>query len=422
MTQTATKENGRTKVEKLSNGLTLIVRENHDVPVATADIWVRIGSADETPEIGGISHFLEHMMFKGTQRFATGQIEREIENVGGQSNAGTSYDFTHYYITLPSANIERGVEMLAEMIGRSQLDPEELEKERLVILEEYRRKWDNPTAVLFEDVYDQLFEDGPYHYSVIGTEDTIRSITRDQMADYYRRHYAPANAVLILTGDVTQDEARAMAEKYFSPDTRAFDPLVPEPVPNKVAAAKCHHRERPTGGELYLAVACAAPPSTELDTIVPLDVAQFILGQGRASVLFRDLKEERGLASTISCHLLNNRHESVFLVWASCKPENRDELVAAIREHLDRFAAEAVSAEQLNRAKRLIRSGHLFSQETTGSMSSELGYYYTLTGSTEFFDGYLDRLDALTSEDVQLAFKDMRERYELIEVSVGPEA
>src|SRR5437868_1566262 len=122
-----------TSSHRLSNGLTLLLRETHDVPVATVDLWVRTGSADEPPAISGISHFLEHMLFKGTSRFKTGEIEREIENAGGVCNAGTSYDFTHYYITLPSANLPRGIEMLGEMATASALDKEELDKERLVI-------------------------------------------------------------------------------------------------------------------------------------------------------------------------------------------------------------------------------------------------------------------------------------------------
>ena len=119
-----------TEARRLENGLTLLLHPNREVPVATADVWVRTGSADETPEIGGISHFLEHMMFKGTERFAVGEIEREIENLGGVSNAATSYDFTHYHVTLPSENLERAIEFLGEMVRGSILDAKELEEYR----------------------------------------------------------------------------------------------------------------------------------------------------------------------------------------------------------------------------------------------------------------------------------------------------
>lgn len=404
----------------LPNGMKLLIRPNRDVAVATVDIWVRTGAADEPTHISGISHFLEHMMFKGTARFKTGEIEREIENAGGVCNAGTSYDFTHYYLTLPSDRIGRGIEMLSEMISGSSLDPEELEKERLVILEEYRRKQDNPGAMLYEDVYNLLYEAGPYHMPVIGSEETIRSISREQMADYYGRQYSVDNSVLIITGDVEVDEAEAMAARAFAGFTRKLNPVLAQPLPIKISGAKRHHREKPTGGEMYWGLACAGPGASEQDKFIPLDVAQFILGQGRAAILYQEIKEKRQLAPTISCHFSQHRHESLFIVSSACEPARVDELSKAVRETLNRFANDPIPADQFNRARRLLGSALLFSLETTGGASSETGYYYTLTGGTRFLDSYLDQLDALTPEAVQSAFADMLRRYEFIEVTVGP--
>lgn len=407
----------------LENGLTLLVFENHDVSVATADVWIATGSADETPEVGGISHFLEHMLFKGTENFGLGQIEREIECVGGACNAGTSYDFTHYYVTLPAESVARGSEMLAEMVCSSTLDGGELEKERLVILEEYRRKQDNPEAMLFEDLYEQLYEGGPYHRSVIGTEETIRSIDREQMLDYYSRHYAPQNATFLLSGDVSVEQAEELAERHFGGFDRSYDPLLAEgPEPTKIAHAKSFHHEKATGGEVYYSLTCGAPGVEEIDKIVPLDVAQYILGQGRGSILFQEIKEKRQLASTIGCYYSTQKHASAFMIDATCEPQKQASLRAALDEQIDRFLNEPLDPNQLQRARRLLASGHLFSFETTGAASSQIGYYYTLTGGIEFLDGYLDRLEAVTAEQVKEAFADVTSRYDWIEVSVGPGA
>lgn len=406
----------------LKTGLRVVVREKHQAQVATADIWVGTGSAHETPDVGGISHFLEHMLFKGTERFALGEIEREIENMGGVSNAGTSYDFTHYYLTMPSENIERGIEMLSEMVTHSSLDPDELEKERLVILEEYRRKLDDPGAMLFEDLYEQLYEAGPYHASVIGTEATIRSITREQMADYYRRHYCPENSLLIVTGDVRPDAVLACAEKFFGAYDRPYDPLLPNgPAATRFSGTKTFHHPRPTGGELYYSLACGAPGADRTDLIVPLDVAQYMLGQGRASILYQEIKERRRLASTIACYYSTHRYASAFMVDATCEPSNKEKLREAIDDCLEKFSSEPISSEQFERARRLLASGHLFSLETTGSCSVQTGYYYNLTGDFDFFEDYLDRLNALTPEDVKHAFETLRSDYEWVEVSVGPD-
>lgn len=407
---------------KLDNGLTLIVREHHDVAVATVDVWVGTGAAHETPEIGGISHFLEHMLFKGTERFALGQIETEIENIGGISNAGTSYDFTHYYVTMPSASVERALEMFSEMVGYSTLDPTELEKERLVILEEYRRKMDDPEAMLFEDTFEQLYVSGPYHSSVIGSEETIRSITREQMADYYDRHYAPENITLIVTGHVNTAEVETWAQEYFGRLKRPFRPLLPDgPAPSVSSPAKKFHRARPTGGETYMTLACTAPGFDSPDDIVPLDLAQCILGQGRASVLYQSIRERQRLASTISCHYWTQRYDSTFMFDVTCTPENQAAVRKAIDAEVERFVREPIPEEQFRRALRLTASGHLFSFETTTAASSQIGYFQTLTGGTDLLDEFLERLARVKPEEVQKVFKRMLDQGEWVEVSVGPE-
>ena len=419
---TATGALAPTQIHRLENGLTLLMRENHDVAVATTDVWIRTGSADEPPEISGISHFLEHMLFKGTERFALGEIEREIENAGGVCNAGTSYDFTHYFVTLPSANVARGIEMLGEMVCGSTLDAGEMEKERLVILEEYRRKQDDPEGLLYDDVYEQLFETGPYHRSVIGSEETIRSISRDQMAQYYERHYAPSNMTLVVNGDIDPGDVIARVESVFGALDRAYDPLVTRPEPTRLARAKQFHREKSTGGEVYFSLLCGAPGVDDIDALVTLDVARYILGQGRASLLYQEIKERRRLASTIACYHPSHRQTSLFMIDATVEPEKQPALRQAIDELIERFANEPISHDQLNRARRLLVSGHLFSFETTGSVSVQTGYYYTMTGGTDFLDTYLERLDAVTDQQVQAAFARMLDAYEWVEVSVGPRA
>ncbi len=413
---------------RLANGLTVLVRGNREVAVATADVWVATGSAGETPEISGISHFLEHMLFKGTENFGLGQIEREIENIGGACNAGTSYDFTHYYITLPSAGLDRGVQMLAEMVRSWTLDASELEKERGVILEEYRRKQDNPGAMLYEDAYERLFAAGPYHHSVIGAESTIRSITRDQMLDYYHRHYAPSNMTLVLTGDVSDEDAIALAERHFGDYERPYNPILAGPEPTRYGVAESFHREKPTGGEVYWALARSASEPADsdgpegADFIVALDLAQFILGQGRASRLYREIKQKRSLASTVSCHYSTMRHGAGFMIDATCERAKQAELREAVEAEVARLGEEPIPPADLNRARRLLTSAHLFSFETCGSASSQTGYYHMLTGGIDFLDSYLDRLAAATPESVRAAVTAVLADGDWVEISVGPEA
>lgn len=414
----------KTALHRLSCGMPLLMFENHEVAVATADVWVRTGAADEPAEIGGISHFLEHMLFKGTERWGLGEIERAIESVGGVCNAATSHDYTHYYITLPAGSILTGVGMLAEMIRNSSLDPAELEKERLVILEEYRRKQDSPPGVLYERLYGELFESGGYHDPVIGTEATIRAITRDQMFEYYRNRYSPVNCALVVTGDFEPQAVIAAAEQAFAGFDRPLVELRPAPMV-RFGRGKRIHIDKPTGGELYVAFAFPAVGMNAPESVVPLDVAQTILGQGRAALLFQSIKEKRGLCSSIGTYYPTHMNESLFVVAATCSPEQHAPLREALIGELVRFADAPPAEPAMRRAMRLESSGHRFAMETTGSAAGNVGYYYTLTGGTEFLDGYLDRLEQVRPEAIREAAAATLQPGDLaaamVEVSVGPD-
>lgn len=413
----------RTTVHELSCGIPLLMHENHDVAVATADVWVRTGSADEPPEIAGISHFLEHMLFKGTKSWGLGEIEREIEMVGGSCNAGTSRDFTHYYVTLPAPAIETGIRALAEMVRCATLDPKELEKERQVILEEYRRKQDHPVGVLYEQLYSEFFETGPYHETIIGSEQTIRGITREAMFDYYEKRYSPANSALVVTGHIDPDQIVRLAEDAFAGWDRPLAVLRPTP-PVTMARGKLRHIEKTTGGEVYVAFVLPAPGTARRDQVIPLDMTEFILARGRAAVLFQSIKEKRGLCSSIGGFYPAHRHDSLFVVIATCMPEQRADLRKALAEELNRFAEGEPAANQFRRGQRLLGNAHLFSTETTGGASTTIGYYYTMTGGPDFFDNYMDELQLVTPARVHQATRAIVPEGELtdalVEVSVGP--
>lgn len=415
-----------TRIHRLRCGAPLLLLPNPEVAVATADVWVATGAAHEPAPVAGISHFLEHMLFKGTEKWGLGEIERAIESVGGVCNAGTSHDFTHYYLTMPSAAIGTGLEMLAEMVRHSTLDAEELEKERLVILEEYRRKQDHPTGVLYERLYAELFESGPYHDPVIGFEETIRAIDRPAMVDYFHKRYSPQNMALVVTGSYDEAAIIEQAESAFGGFERPLVELK-APAERRFGRNKCVHVTKPTGGEVYVAFAFPAPGMSQVEDVLPLDMAQFILGQGRASRLYQELKERRQLCSSISSYYPTHAGDSMFVVAATCQPAQRAGLRAALMEELERFAAAEPTEDQMRRALRLQASAHRFSMETSGGASSNVGYYYTLSGDVEFLDGYLERLGRVTSAEVRRATAavlgagdgPMAER--VVEVAVGPE-
>lgn len=413
----------QTIIHRLSCGIPLLIRRNHEVAVATVDAWVRTGAADEPPEVAGVSHFLEHMLFKGTEHRGLGQIEREIENVGGVCNAGTSYDFTHYYVTLPSASMGVGVDVIADIMRRATLDPGELERERMVILEEYRRKQDHPVGILGERLYEEIFERGPYHESVIGTEQTIAAIDRERMLEYYRKRYTPHSITLVVTGDVQPRQVLDQAERAFAGFDRPVVQMRPDPELS-YGLGKRVYVPHPTGGEVYVAFAFGSPGMNRPDAVLPLDIAQSILGQGRASRLFQSLKEKQGLCSMISTYFPTHLRDSLFAVIATCPPDKREPLRRAFIAELEAFAGALPETQQFNRAFRVLESDHLFAMETSTEAASLLGYYYTMTGSTEFIDRYIDRLGAVTPEQMCQVFTNSirpgQIEAQVTEVAVGP--
>jgi hypothetical protein len=222
---------------KLDNGLTLTVQQDKSVPLVTLDMWVRVGGGDEPAEMAGVSHFLEHMLFKGTERLAVGEYDKRIEEVGGYLNAATSLDYTHYFVTIPSQHFDRVLEDFSDVLLHSSLDPAEVEGERQVILEEISRKIDNPFSYLFDETIPALFEAGPYTHPVIGSRESVTGMTREQLFAHYRRFYTPDNMFLSVVGDVDPAEARAKVAKAFGAADAKLTPWREKPPGDGVPEA-----------------------------------------------------------------------------------------------------------------------------------------------------------------------------------------
>ncbi|MGH7321065.1 MAG: M16 family metallopeptidase, partial [Candidatus Rokuibacteriota bacterium] len=192
----------------LENGLTVILAEHRAADVAAVQLWLRVGARDESDVGSGLSHFIEHLLFKGTPTRGPGIIDREVSGLGGEMNATTSQDFTYYHIVLAAPHVETALEVLADAVAHASFDPEEMERERRVVLEEIRRTRDNPNAYLWRVLGRLRFAGHPYGRPVLGTPATIQGATREQIVGYYRRHYVPANAVLVVVGNL--DATRAL--------------------------------------------------------------------------------------------------------------------------------------------------------------------------------------------------------------------
>ena len=201
---------------KLSNDVKVVYNNIPNIKITSVQLWMNTGSRNETKEINGISHFLEHMVFKGTKSFKPDEIDSIVEANGGQMNAATSKDYTFYYITIPTENVEVAFKVISEMVFDALFLNDEIEKEKPVVIEEIKRKYDDPTYDMWTTLAETIHQDTSYSMEIIGTEDNVRSFNHQKLMDYYKKYYHPHNMTLAIVGDIDKSKAFALAEKYFN--------------------------------------------------------------------------------------------------------------------------------------------------------------------------------------------------------------
>ena len=387
----------------LENGLKVILEENRNVPVAALQIWVKIGSADEREEEAGMCHFIEHMLFKGTEKRKVREMAREIESLGGTINAYTSYDETVYHITIASRYAEIGFDVLADAMLHSIFDPVELEREREVVLEEIRMGQDDPSRRIFRQTMAALYQHHPYQRPVIGYEKTIRSITRDQMLSFFKKWYVPRRMVFVGVGDfdVLQMEQRVRVAFGESPSSsQDLGPRKEEPEPEAFRSVISSGNYK----ETYLQIAVPITGAKDEDTPA-LDALAHILGGGEASRLVQKVKLEKGLVHSISASSYTPKDPGAFIVGATLPSENVEKAIEAIGEEISRLNREGVSPEELQRVKVNVESDLIYSRQTVQGQARKLGYYETLTDDIEFEREYIRRVSLLQSGDLQTSVK-----------------
>ncbi len=396
------KDSGESAVKqfKLANNMPVLIVEESDSRVVTLDCWINTGSAAEPKDISGVSHFLEHMLFKGTSNRGVGEIDREIEAVGGMWNGGTSMEFTHYYLTVAAPFASTGLGVLHDVIANSLLDPEELERERQVILEEYYRQQDDPSDFLYTEAVKNSFLQSPCMWPVLGTPETINAITRDRMVQYYQERYAPENMVLIIVGGVTAMEILPEVEKTFGTLNRPYVPPAESAEPT--IRREGHHveYERPVR-ESYLVITLPAPDITRRQDVYAMDVLSGILGDGRSSRLHENIKEQKNLVSSIAAFYPTARTDGLFYITATLDYARKDDVLKAIFEEIRAMIDEKPKRAEMQKAVRMITSNFAFSHEKSSGRSSELGFYHTLTGDVQFEQTYLEMIEGVTPEDVR---------------------
>lgn len=390
--------------QKLKSGQTVIVKKVSDNHIVTINTWIKTGSINEDDKNSGVAHFLEHLFFKGTQKNPTGTFDRILESKGANTNAATSKDFTHYYITIPSKDFDLALSLHSDMLLNPLIPRKELEKERLVVLEEISKGKDSPTNVMWENLFSLIYGSKepkhPYFRPVIGKKEVIETITREEILDFYNKFYTPSNMATVIVGDVDPDDALKKVEQYFTPqgELRIANEVVYPKI--KPLDSILRVSDEMDVNQAYAVIAFKAPKFKDDKDTYALDVLAAILGDSKSSKLNQMLKEQKHLVYSISASNSSFMDDGLFTISATLDEKNLKEVEGEILEEIKKVQNGEVSQAEVNKAKNMIKTDTYYSRESVSNISDELGYLTTFWGSCAYYDNYLNNIEKVTRSDV----------------------
>ena len=389
---------GDFQVYKLDNGQNVIIQQVKNNPIVTIDTWIKTGSINETNKNNGVSHFLEHLFFKGTTNHAPGEFDKILETKGAITNAATSKDFTHYYITIPSEYFNLALEMHADMLSNPLIPGKELERERKVVIEEIAKDLNSPNTLCYDNLVDMLYTNHPYKRKVIGKKEIIETITRDEILSYYNDYYNPSNMITVIVGDVDPENAiKEVKENFKSEYKKPIKNVYPKEEILTQQKRKVAYFPTETG---YMLIGFRGTKIDAKDSYA-LDVLATILGDGRSSVFYQDIKEKRQLANSISAMNAGFRDDGIFYISANFAPDKLQRLENAVFEDIKNVQKDGVTPEQLSLAKNIIERDTYYGRESISNIASEIGYTFVTTDDVKLYENYINEIKKVTLSDVK---------------------
>ncbi|MGD1900818.1 MAG: M16 family metallopeptidase [Geitlerinemataceae cyanobacterium] len=384
-----------------ADGLTLIHQEIEAVPVVVTDIWVDAGARHEYPEDSGLAHFLEHMIFKGTDRLSPGAFDCAIEGRGGATNAATSHDYAHFYITTADRDFEATLPDLCDLLLRAKIPDDEFELEREVVYEEIAQYRDNPDDCLFAATMASLYPASAYGRPVLGTRDRLESLTPETMRQFHRQYYQPHNMTVTIVGNVSFDRARDALERHctdFRPPASYRDDRPVSAPPRQTQICR-DILELPNLELARLNLAWHGPGVENLRDGYVLDAIAMILSGGRSSPLVRELREQRQWVQAIGSYFSLQQDSGLFSISAWLDATYLQNVEEAIVARLAELHDTAIAPAVLERAKRQLCNDFVFSTETPSQLAGLYGYYHTLDRADRAFD-YPREIATISPEEI----------------------
>lgn len=389
------------EIIKLDNGLTIIHQHIAATPVVVVDVWVKAGAIAEPKDWCGMAHFLEHMIFKGSKRLAPGMFDQVIENRGGVTNAATSHDYAHFFITTAAQYVDDTLPALADLLLNPAIPENEFELERDVVLEEIRSCQDSPDFVGYQTLTESLYQYHPYGRSILGTEDYLREHLPDQMRCFHHHHYQPENMTVAIVGGIPKEAALEVVHRSFQDFCpRSNFPL--EEVEAEPPLTEIRRRELflPRLEQSRLFMGWIGPGVEQLREAYGLDLLSALLAQGRSTRLVRELREEKGLVQDINSGFSLQRDSSLFTISAYLDAQHLERVEETICDRLCELLNHPVSEAELARCQRFLCNDYAFSTEAPSQLAGLYGYYNTIS-TPEMAVTYPEQIQRFTPCELQ---------------------
>jgi len=381
---------------KLKNGLSVLLIENHKSPVVSVQMWVKTGSADESRGQEGISHFIEHLVFKGTNKYGVGEIASSVEAAGGELNAYTSFDQTVFHVTISKHFVDIATDVISEMMGFPKFDPKEVDNEREVVIEEIKRGNDSPHRQASQTLFKTAYKSHPYGIPVIGYDKVIKSVSGKKIDQYFKSRYVPTNMHLVIVGDFDTKEMKAKIEKQFG----IFENYKLKKISRKKEKAQAQARimvKRADFEESILHLAWPIPGAAHKDVPV-LDMLAMILGQGDSSRLVKRLRMDSAIVNSIGAGSFTPKDQGLFSISVTLNQDKLKDALENIMIEIERALSQLPSAEEIKKAIVNLESEQFYSLETVDGIARTAGSLENLMGDYKYFQKYLKQVYAITPE------------------------
>lgn len=393
------------KMITFPSGLKLVFVQNTAVRSVALGVFVGAGVIRETPDINGVSHFIEHMLFKGTKTRSSFDIVNEIDSIGAQINAYTSKSCTCFHTVSLDTNVEKCADVLSDMYFNPSFDPVELDKERRVVIEEINESEDTPDDVCIERLMSNFFKGCVLEKTILGTKKSLKSMTSDTLRQYHAKHYVAPNTVVSIAGNMTVDQAVALVDTYFESKFEKGVKYEAQPIDVRPEHSTSSKKEKDIE-QSHIAFAFPCYPYND-DRGVAMQLMSIIFSMEMSSRLFQSVREKHGLCYTIYGYPSVYQKNGAFVIYTATSPDNALKAAHAIKEEIDLLLAKGVTEQELEKGKQQLKTSLVLGQESTSAMMRTFGTHAIQTGELYDFDKRIAAIDATTSSDVLRAAHDI---------------